>query len=318
MAPSSNIIAFGGTFFGAGTFPELQTPEDVQKLLDLLKSKGCTKIDTAQLYGMGKSEEIIGQAKAIVQGFAIDTKWLGGWLGKPWATRETMVSSAKESLVKLGAGKGKEVDIFYIHSRDLQTSFEETLKGVNEAYQPVKEVLEICKKNNYIMPSVYQGSYAAVARKAEDELFPLLRENNFSFYAYSPIAGGFLTKNRKFVEEQQGRFNKDARDGIYHKMYTKENFMSLLDDWEKIANEEGVSKAELAFRWINYHSALDPAKGDGVIFGASKFAQVEATLQYLKNGPLKDSSAKQINALWDKVKNDSILDNFQAVFGGSA
>jgi len=49
--------------------------------------------------------------------------------------------------------------------------------------------------------------------------------------------------------------------------------MSLLDDWEKIANEEGVSKAELAFRWINYHSALDPAKGDGVIFGASKFAQ---------------------------------------------
>jgi len=45
---------------------------------------------------------------------------------------------------------------------------------------------------------------------------------------------------------------------------------------------------------------------------------VEATLQYLKNGPLKDSSAKQINALWDKVKNDSILDNFQAVFGGSA
>jgi len=207
MAPSSNTIAFGGTFFGAGTFPELQTQEDIQKLLDLLKSKGCTKIDTAQLYGMGKSEQIIGQAKAIEQGFTIDTKWLGGWLGRPWATRETMVSSAKESLVKLGAGKGKEVDIFYIHSPDLQTSFEETLEGVNEAYQAggfkrfglsnftpsqVKEVLEICKNNNYIMPSVYQGSYAAVARKAEDELFPLLRENNFSFYAYSPIAGGFL------------------------------------------------------------------------------------------------------------------------------
>lgn len=126
------------------------------------------------------------------------------------------------------------------------------------------------------------------------------------------------TKNRKFVEEQQGRFNKDAINGIYHKMYNKENFMSLLDDWEKIANEEGVSKAELAYRWVNYHSALDPEKGDGVIFGASRFQQAESTLQYLKNGPLKDSSAKQIDALWDRVKDDSILDNFQAVFGGSA
>jgi len=94
--------------------------------------------------------------------------------------------------------------------------------------------------------------------------------------------------------------------------------MSLLDDWEKIANEEGVSKAELAFRWINYHSALKPEKGDAVIFGASKLSQIEATLQYLKNGPLKDSSAKQIDALWDRVKDDAILDNFQAVFGGGA
>ena len=208
MAPSSNKIVFGtGGFGSAEAFPELQKPEDVQKLLEMLKSKGCTHLDTAQLYGMGKSEDTIGEAKALEQGFTVDTKWLGGWLGKSWATQETVISSAKESLDKLGAGKGKEVDIFYLHCPDLHTPFEHTLKGVNEAHQAggfkrfglsnftpsqVKEVLEICKKNSYIVPSVYQGSYAAVARRAEDELFPLLRENNFSFYAYSPIAGGFL------------------------------------------------------------------------------------------------------------------------------
>jgi len=113
MAPSSNIIVFGGASLGdtSQKFPELQTPEDIQKLLDLLKSKGCTTIDTAQLYGMGESEQTIGQAKAIEQGFTVDTKWIGGWFGKSWATRETMVNSAKESLEKLGAGKGKEIDI---------------------------------------------------------------------------------------------------------------------------------------------------------------------------------------------------------------
>lgn len=105
--------------------------------------------------------------------------------------------------------------------------------------------------------------------------------------------------------------------GIYHKMYTKENFMSLLDKWEEIANQENVSKAELAFRWVNYHSALKPEYGDAIIFGASKWSQIEATTQYLRNGPLSDQSVKAIDALWPMVKNDSIIDNFQAVFGGS-
>lgn len=100
-------------------------------------------------------------------------------------------------------------------------------------------------------------------------------------------------------------------------MYTKENFMSLLDKWEEIANEEKVSKAELAFRWVNYHSALKPELGDAVIFGASSYEQIEKTVQYLKNGPLSDKAAKAIDALWPTVKDDSIMDNFEAVFGGS-
>lgn len=125
------------------------------------------------------------------------------------------------------------------------------------------------------------------------------------------------TKNRKFVEDQQGRFAKDAVGGIYHKMYTKDNFMSLLDKWEEIANEEKVSKAELAFRWVNYHSALKPEHGDAVIFGASKYEQITTTIQYLRNGPLSDKAVKAIDALWPTVKDDSIMDNFEAVFGGS-
>lgn len=59
----------------------------------------------------------------------------------------------------------------------------------------------------------------------------------------------------------------------YHEMYTTENFMSLLNYWEEIANKEEVSIAELAFRWIHYHSALALEMGHCIIFGASRFAQ---------------------------------------------
>lgn len=118
------------------------------------------------------------------------------------------------------------------------------------------------------------------------------------------------TKNRKFIADQQGRFNKDAIASTYHKVYVKENLVLLLDEWEKIISEEGPSKAELAFRWLNYNSALTSEQGDGVVFGSSKLAQVEATLQYLKNGPLKNILVKRINALWDRVKDDSIINNF--------
>jgi len=107
----------------------------------------------------------------------------------------------------LKASKNEPVDIFYIHSPDLHTPFEDTLKGVNEAYQnggfkrfglsnfslgQTKQVIDICSKNNYIMPTVYQGSYSAAGRKPEDKLLPLLREHKIAFYAYSPISGGFL------------------------------------------------------------------------------------------------------------------------------
>ena len=62
-------------------------------------------------------------------------------------------------------------------------------------------MLKICKENNYVLPTVYQGNYNAITRKNEDELFPLLKKEKISFYAYSPVAGGFfaIKPNEKAV-----------------------------------------------------------------------------------------------------------------------
>ena len=87
----------------------------------------------------------------------------------------------------------------------------------------------MAKENGFVLPSVYQGNYSAVARKVEDDLFPLFRELGVAFYAYSPTVGGFLAKARQDVESGQGRFGAEFLGGIYHKLYVKKSYLDALD-----------------------------------------------------------------------------------------
>jgi aflatoxin B1 aldehyde reductase len=71
-----------------------------------------------------------------------------------------------------------------------------------------------------------------------------------------------------------------------------------------------VSKAELAYRWVAYHSALQGDE-DGVIFGASSLNQVEQTAQGLKKGKLSEEAVNGIERIWESVKKVAPIDNFQ-------
>lgn len=84
----------------------------------------------------------------------------------------------------------------------------------------------------------------------------------------------------------------------------------MLDKWSAIADEVGCSRAELAYRWVAYHSALKADLGDGVIVGASSIKQLEGTLEGLQHGPLPNEAAKKINELWEDVKGEAPVDNF--------
>ncbi|KAI8653433.1 HET domain-containing protein [Fusarium keratoplasticum] len=170
-------------------------------------------------------------------------------------------------------------------------------------------------ENNYVLPSVYQGNYSAITHKAEEELFPLLRKLGVAFYAYSPIAGGVLAKSPAQIKAGGMRFSPDQMYGLYHQMYVKDALLDALDDWEGIPTREGVSKAELAYRWIVHHSELKGSYGDGVVVGASRPSQLEETLSFCDGGPLTDAAVEGIQAIWDKVKDCAPTDNCQAVRG---
>ncbi|KAJ0357250.1 hypothetical protein COL154_010293 [Colletotrichum chrysophilum] len=164
-------------------------------------------------------------------------------------------------------------------------------------------MLEIARVESHSMP--------------EADLFPVLRKLGISFVAYSPIAGGFLTKTREQIESGGTRFSPDQMFGIYHKLYVKDSYLSALEEWGKIAEEEQISKAELAYRWVVYHSILRKQYGDGIVFGSSSLSQMEETLLACNRGPFSEKAVEAIEQIWEKVKDEAGVDNYQTVFSGN-
>ena len=220
------------------------------------------------------------------------------------------------------------VETYYLHAPDTSTPIEETLEAINTLHSKgtfknfglsnfspsdVQKIHDLQSSQGKILPTVFQGNYNAVSRHIESDLFPILRKLNISFYAYSPIAGGFLVKDPQVLRDGQGqgRWAKDTPiGGIYVGMYTKETLLSALEEWDHIARDEGISKAALAYRWITFHSKLDGSKGDAVILGASKSSQLEESLVAIEQGPLSEKSVKRIEDVWVKVEKEAPRDNY--------
>ncbi|KAH6882443.1 NADP-dependent oxidoreductase domain-containing protein [Alternaria rosae] len=309
---------FGGAALSDSSY--FKTQEDRAKLIDVLLANGVKNIDSARLYA--GSEVAIGQLEKR-KDFVIDTKLPGGFGTPGELKKDNVIKYCQESIER---AKIDQFDIFYLHAPDPTVPFEETLEGINEVYkkgifrrfglsnfsaEQVQQVYDIAKAKGYPLPQVYQGNYNPVARHLETQLFPTLRKLGMHFYAYSPLAGGFLVKTAADLDAGAGRFNEQAMGNMYGKLYDNETMRKALIKWNEIAEKEGVTKAELAYRWVAYHSALEGDE-DGVIFGASKIAQAEQTAQSLKKGKLSDEAVKGIEQIWESVKEVAPVDNYHS------
>ncbi len=294
------------------------TPEIQAELLDILLEHGITTIDTARIY-IGSEKAIGSLAKR--NKFTIDTK-LGTGFRPDNASKEAIVRDTQDSLKTVDI---PQFDILYFHAPEVNVPWEEQLEGINEAYkkgifrrfglsnftpEQVQEVYDIAKSKGFVLPTAFQGNYNPVARHYETILFPTLRKLGISFYAYSPLAGGFLTKTAADIDAGVGRFNANVLNGLYKALYDMPTLREALLAWNKIAEKEGVPNAELAYRWMVHHSAL---KGDedAVIFGSRTLEQTMQTAQSLKKGRLSDEAVKAIDAIWERVKDEAPRDNFE-------
>ena len=229
---------------------------------------GITLIDTADMYGPYKNEELVGRAIAgHRQEVVLATKFgivrsadsaYRGWRADPEYVRE----SCEGSLRRLGTDY---IDLYYLHRADPKTPIEDTvgaMAGLVAAgkvrYIGLSEVApETLRRAQATAPiSAIQNEWSLWSRDLEDEVMPAARELGVGIVAYSPLGRGFLTGQIRTVE---GLASDDFRRSAPR--FQGENFqrnLELVDRVREIAEEKSVTPAQLALAWVL-------ARGDDVV-----------------------------------------------------
>ncbi|GJJ67661.1 aflatoxin B1 aldehyde reductase [Entomortierella parvispora] len=319
MPPNDNLprVVLGTMTFGAEVKHDLSVTrvggaENVEPFLQLFHSHGHVEIDTARVYGSGSTEKVLGELPTAH--LKISTKawpFEGGSFNK-----ENLAAQLRQSLKTLNATK---VDIFYLHAPESSTPLDVTAKAINDLYKEglferfglsnffswqVASMYEICKQNDYVLPTVCQAMYNPVSRSVVTELLPCLKQFNISFYAYHPVAGGLLTGKYKFdkgVTEEGQRFDPKTGSGKHFRdRFWNQLTFDGLDILEKAAAKKQITLLEATLRWMRHHGGLD-AK-DGIIIGASSLKNLEENLNDLDKGPLDQSMVEAFDEAWEKIK----------------
>lgn len=221
-----------------------------------------------------------------------------------------------------------QLNVFYLHSPDPTIDLPSQLRGVDTAHKrglfrrfglsnfsaaQVRAAHAHCAAHGYILPTVYQGNYSPVARLQETQVLPTLRALGIAFNAYSPVAGGFLTKTPAQVRAggaAAGRLGLDGPLGrLYSGLYGSPAMLEGLDAWQRAADRAGCGKAELAYRWVVFDSALSGEFGDGVVLGARSVEQVRDTLGWFEKGSVGPEAKALIDDMWEIVKSEAVLNN---------
>jgi aryl-alcohol dehydrogenase-like predicted oxidoreductase len=222
---------------------------------------GINFLDTADVYGPYKNEELVGRAiKGRRDQIFLATKFgivrdpanptLRGVNGKPDYIRR----SCEGSLRRLGV---ETIDLYYQHRVDPATPIEETVRAMAELVQEGKirhlglseaspDTLRRAVKVHAI--TALQTEYSLWSREPEDELLTTCRELGIGFVAYSPLGRGFLTGQfTRFEDLPEDDFRRVSP------RFQGENFQKNLDlvrRIEEIAKEKGCQPSQLALAWV--------------------------------------------------------------------
>ncbi|XP_056398111.1 aflatoxin B1 aldehyde reductase member 2-like isoform X1 [Hyla sarda] len=308
------------TILGAMEFGHRMDAVSSQQVVQEFLRRGHHELDTAHIYGDGKSEEILGDM-GLGPEVKIATK-ANPLEGKKNLKPESVRQQLEESLKRL---KTTSVPLFYLHLPDHQTPLEETLAAYQELYLEGKfkelglsnyaswEVMKIyciCKERNWVLPTVYQGMYNATTRQVETELLPCLRQLGIRFYAFNPLAGGMLTGRYKYEdkdkEQPTSRFFGINWSEMYRNRYWKKHLFQGIDGVQKALEEaygkDRPSLTAASLRWMYHHSKLQG--NDAVILGVSSLEQLVQNLDGAEGGPLLPPVVSAFDEAWNLVAHD--------------
>ena len=300
---------------GTMTFGESVFQPEVGQFINTFLDEGYDELDTAYVYNEGSCERMLGDAFATLERpFKIATKVNPRISGK--LDGEAAYKQVNESLERM---KLDSVDTVFLHFPDPATPVESVLRAIADLYEQGKfrelglsnfpawmtaDVWHICDKNGWVKPTVFEGIYNPLTRKAENELNDCLNAYGMRFYAYNPTAGGLLTgRYGKFEDApSDGRFTHRPN---YQKRYWKKSYFDAIDVIKAAAGKYGITTIEATFRWLAYHSMLNASRGDAIIIGASKLSHLKQNMEAVNRGPLPEEIVAAFGKAWEITKGDS-------------
>ena len=283
---------------GTMTFGESVFSSDVKDFINAYLDAGHSELDTAYVYNEGNCERLLGEAlKEIDRPYTIATKVNPRISGK--LDGEAAYKQVNESLERLGRDS---VDIVYLHFPDPATPVVSILEAMANLHDQgkfkelglsnfpawmVADAWHICDGHGWVKPTIFQGIYNPLTRKAEIELNACLNNFGMRFYAFNPTAGGLLTgKYGKFEDAPtDGRFTHRPN---YQGRYWKKSYFDAVEVIKTAAEKHGITSIEATYRWLAYHSMLNGDRGDGILIGASKLNHLKQNMETVKAGPLPD------------------------------
>jgi aryl-alcohol dehydrogenase-like predicted oxidoreductase len=221
---------------------------------------GCNFLDTADMYGSGSNEELVGRAiKGRRDQVVLATKFgnvrgpNGEFLGVK-GTPEYVKQACDASLKRLGVDV---IDLYYQHRVDKTVPIEDTVGAMAELvkagkvrYLGLSEASpKTIRRAHKVHPiSALQSEYSLWERDPEDEILPTVKELGIGFVPYSPLGRGFLTGQiQRFEDLAQDDYRRNAP------RFQGENFQKNLDlvaKIEELAAEKKCTAAQLALAWV--------------------------------------------------------------------
>jgi len=265
-------IAFGAWAIGGWMWGG-NDDKDSRRALDIAIDHGITTIDTAPVYGFGKSESLVGNA---IQGkrdkIQILTKYGLRWDAEPgefffstsmndgtpvniyrYSGKESIIKECEDSLLRL---QTDYIDLYQIHWPDPTTPVEETMEALETLIQQGKvrtagvcnyNTVDLQKANTALPIASNQVAYSMVKREIEEETIPFCIENNIGIMVYSPLQRGIL--GGKIQPDHKFRRGDNRPDTPYYKLGNIIQINEFLDKIRPIAEDKEINLSQLVLRW---------------------------------------------------------------------
>jgi aryl-alcohol dehydrogenase-like predicted oxidoreductase len=298
--------------FGTMPFGKQADQATSRRMVDQCLDAGINFFDTANMYNLGRAEEMLGQALGARRTRVVVASKVRYRMDEApddaGLSRAAIRKALEASLKRLGTDY---LDLYYLHWPDYDTPIGETLEAMDEAVRSgkvrypaisnyaawqVAEIFCIAAKQGYHAPYISQPMYNLLARGIEDEYIPFARRFGVSMVIYNPLAGGLLTGKHSREKGPIAGTRFDSNQ-LYLGRYWHDDYFAAIDELRTVAAKAGKTLVELALQWL-----LGQEQVDSVILGASRPEQLAENLSACEGSRLDAATLARCDEVWNRLR----------------